>query len=160
VKIEYLHASQYGNGAMVAEEFQRQMASRGVTVDVHHIREASPQEIPAADLYLFSSPGRMGKPIGAMRRFLKKAVLPAGAKYAVLTTELAPQPDERTGRMPTAEEHARWQRVIPIMDEALQAKGLIAVTSGKILVGAIKGPLEEGWQEKVGAFASQIPVLP
>ena len=62
--------------------------------------------------------------------------------------------------MPTAEEHARWQRVIPIMNEALQAKGLLAVAAGKILVSAIKGPLEEGWQEKVGAFASQIPVLP
>ena len=159
MKIEYLHASEYGNGAMVAEEFQRQMAARGVTVEVHHIREVRPQEIPSADLYLFSSPGRMGKPIGGMRRFLKKAALPAGAKYAVLTTELAPQPD-KTGRMPTAEEHARWQRVIPIMNEALQAKGLLAVATGKILVSAIKGPLEEGWQEKVGAFASQIPVLP
>ena len=159
MKIEYLHASEYGNGAMVAEEFQRQMAARGVTVEVHHIREVRPQEIPSADLYLFSSPGRMGKPIGGMRRFLKKAALPAGAKYAVLTTELAPQPD-KTGRMPTAEEHARWQRVIPIMNEALQAKGLLAVAAGKILVSAIKGPLEEGWQEKVGAFASQIPVLP
>ncbi len=159
MKIEYLHASEYGNGAMVAEEFQRQMAARGVTVEVHHIREVRPQEIPSADLYLFSSPGRMGKPIGGMRRFLKKAALPAGAKYAVLTTELAPQPD-KTGRMPTAEEQAKWQRVIPIMNEALQAKGLLAVATGKILVSAIKGPLEEGWQEKVGAFASQIPVLP
>jgi menaquinone-dependent protoporphyrinogen IX oxidase len=160
MKIEYFHASEHGNGAMVAEEFKRQMAAKGVTVNVHHIREVSPEEMPSADLYLFSSPGRMGKPIGGMRRFLKKASLPAGAKYAVLTTELAPQPDKRTGRLPTEEEHARWQRVIPIMNEALQAKGLIAVAAGKILVGAIKGPLEEGWQKKVEAFASQIPILP
>ena len=28
MKIEYLHASKYGNGAMVAEEFGKQMAAK------------------------------------------------------------------------------------------------------------------------------------
>jgi hypothetical protein len=134
------------------------MTARGVTVNVHHIREARPQEMPPADLYLFSSPGRMGKPIGRMRRFLKKVQLPSGIKYVLLTTEGAPQPDKKTGRMPTAEELARWQRVIPIMNEILKAKGLVNVAEGKILVTGLKGPLEEGWQKKVEAFASQIPI--
>jgi len=160
MKIEYFHASKYGNGAMVAEEFKKRMAAQGVTVNVHHIRDARPKEIPPADLYLFSSPGRMGKPIGGMRRFLKKAKLPSGSKYAILTTEGAPQPDKKTGRMPTEEEQAKWQRIIPIMNEILQEKGLVKVAEGKILVTAIKGPLEEGWQKKVEAFASQIPILP
>lgn len=35
--IECFHASKYGNGAMVAEEFKRLMAERGITVHVHHI---------------------------------------------------------------------------------------------------------------------------
>jgi len=160
MKIEYFHASKYGNGAMVAEEFKKQMAAKGVTVNVHHIRDARPKEMPPADLYLFSSPGRMGKPIGGMRRFLKKAKLPSGAKYAILTTEGAPQPDKKTGRMPTEEELAKWQRIIPIMNEILQEKGLVKVAEGKILVTGLKGPLEEGWQKKVEAFASQIPILP
>jgi hypothetical protein len=30
MKIEYLHASKYGNGAMVAAEFEQQMAANGV----------------------------------------------------------------------------------------------------------------------------------
>jgi multimeric flavodoxin WrbA len=160
MKIEYYHASKYGNGAMVAEEFKKQMAAKGVTVNVHHIRDARPKEMPPADLYLFSSPGRMGKPIGGMRRFLKKAKLPSGTKYAILTTEAAPQPDKKTGRMPTEEELAKWQRIIPIMNEILQEKGLVKVAEGKILVTGLKGPLEEGWQKKVEAFASQIPILP
>jgi flavodoxin len=159
MKIEYFHASKYGNGAMVAEEFKKQMAAQGVTVNVHHIRDARPKEMPPADLYLFSSPGRMGKPIGGMRRFLKKAKLPSGTKYAILTTEAAPQPDKKTGRMPTEEERAKWQRVIPVMNEILQEKGLVKVTEGKILVTGIKGPLEEGWQKKVKAFTSQILIL-
>src|SRR5215216_2055510 len=115
MRIEYFHASKFGNGAMVAEEFKAQMAAKGVTVNVQHIRAARPDRLPTADLYLFSSPGRMGRPIGGMRRFLKKLELPAGTKYAILTTEAAPRPDKRTGRLPTEEETARWQRVIPIM---------------------------------------------
>ena len=156
-KIEYFHASKYGNGAMVAEEFRKQMAAKGVAVDVHHVRDVRPKEMPAADLYLFSSPGRMGKPIGRMRRFLKKVTLPPGTKYAILTTEGAPRQDKKTGRMPTEEELAKWQRIIPIMNEILQEKGLVKVAEGKILVTGLKGPLEEGWQKKVEAFASQIP---
>jgi len=160
MKIEYFHASEYGNGAIVAEEFKKQMAARGVTVNIHHIRDARPKEMPPADLYLFSSPGRMGKPIGGMRRLLKKAKLPSGTKYAILTTEAAPQPDKKTGQTPTEEEQAKWQRIIPIMNEMLQEKGLVKVAEGKILVTGLKGPLEEGWQKKVEAFASQIPILP
>lgn len=158
--IEYFHASKYGNGALVAEEFRKRMAARGVAVNVHHVRDAKPKEMPPADLYVFSSPGRIGRPIGRMRRFLKKLRLPAGTKYAILTTEGAPRPDKRTGRLPTEEELAKVQRVIPIMRGILQGKGLAGVAEGKVLVTGIKGPLEEGWQEKVEAYAARIPILP
>jgi hypothetical protein len=158
MRIEYVHASKFGNGAMVAQEFTKQMAAKGVTVGVQHIREVRPDRLPAADLYLFSSPGRMGKPIGSMRRFLKKLRLPAGTRYAILTTEMAPQPDKKTGQIPTEEEQARWQRVRPIMNELLQGAGLVKVAEDKVLVTGLKGPLEEGWQEKVAAFAARIPL--
>jgi len=157
MRIEYYHASKFGNGALVAEEFKKQMAARGVAVNVQHVREAKPRELPSADLYLFSSPGRMGRPIGGMRRFLRQLKLPGGAKYAVLTTEGAPQPNPKTGQMPSEQEMARWQRMIPIMNEMLQKKGLVKVAEGKVLVTGMKGPLEEGWQKKVEAFAAQIP---
>jgi hypothetical protein len=42
MKIEYFHASKFGNGAAVAAEFKQQMAAKGVAVDVHHIREVRP----------------------------------------------------------------------------------------------------------------------
>ena len=157
MKIEYLHSSKYGNGAMVAQEFSQQMAAQGVTVEVHHIREARPKQLPPADLYVFSSPGRFGKPIAGMRRFLKKVELPAGTKYAILTTEAAPHPD-RAGHVPSDEEMAKWQHVCPIMNQILQRKGLAEVAEGKVRVTDIKGPLEEGWQHKVAAFAARIPI--
>lgn len=158
MKIEYLHASKFGNGAMVAAEFAMEMAARGASVEVHHIREVRPAELSAADLYVFSSPGRFGKPIRGMRRFLTKVTLPAGTDYAVLTTEAAPKPDRKTGRVPTEEELARWQRVRPIMNEILQGKGLVKVAEDKVLVTGMKGPLEEGWQAKVEAFAGRLPI--
>jgi hypothetical protein len=158
--IEYFHASKYGNGGLIAEEFKTRLAARGVAVNVHHVRDARPKGMPPADLYLFSSPGRMGKPIGRMRRFLKKVRLTPGTAYAILTTEGAPRPDKKTGCLPTEEELARWQRVRPIMNAILQEKGLVKVAEGKVLVTGMKGPLEEGWRKTVEAFAAQIPVEP
>ena len=156
MNIAYYHASKFGNGAMVADEFKKVMAARGVTVSVQHIRDANPQDLPRADLYVFSSPGRMGKPKGNARRFLRKVSLESGTRYAILTTQGAPKPDKKTGKMPTQEELDRWERVIPIMNELLEAKGLKKVAEEAVWVTGMKGPLEEGWQRKVAAFADQI----
>ena len=158
MKIEYMHASHYGNGTKVAEEFKRQMTANGVTVNVHHIKKMSPSNLPPADLYLFSAPGRMGKPIGAARRFLKNLTLPAGTKYAILTTEMTPRPDKNTGKTPTEDELARRQRVRPVMNEILEGKGLVRIAEDKVYVTGVKGPLEENWEKKVGEFVRQIPI--
>ena len=160
MKIEYFHASKHGNGAKIAEEFQRQMAAKGVTVDVHHVKNIKPTEIPPADLYVFSSPGRFGKPIGDMHGLLKKANLTAGTKYAVLVTELAPEPDKAIRIPNTEEELGKCQRVIPVINEMLQKKGMVKVAEGKIFVTGIKGPLEANWQEEVETFVSRIPISP
>jgi len=158
MNIEYFHASKFGNGAKVAEEFKRLMAAKGITVNVHHVRDARPKEVAPADLYVFSSPGRFGKPIGSMRRFLKKVRLPPGTRYAILTTEAPPSPDKKTGKTPTEEEFAKYERVRPIMNELLQAKGLEKVAEGNVLVNpnTLKGPLMDGWEKKVEAFAAQV----
>ena len=156
MKIEYVHASKYGNGAKVADEFKRVMATRGVEVTVHHIHDVNPAEPPPADLHVFSSPGRLGKPIRGMRQFLKDLQLPAGTRCAVLTTEMAPQPDKKTGRMPTEEEIGKYQRVRPIIGALLQANGLVEVAEDKVFVTRLNGPLEEGWREKVDAFVARV----
>lgn len=152
--MEYFHGSKFGNGLKVADKFKRLMGEKGVVVNIHHIKKAKSKEIPPADLYVFSSLGRMGRPRGCVRRFLKKLNLPAGAKYALLTTEGAPRPDKKTGRIPTEEGIAKWQKVRPIMNEILKAKGLVKVADEKVYVTGMKGSLEEGWQTKVAAFVS------
>jgi hypothetical protein len=42
------------------------------------------------------------------------------------------------------------------MNDLLEAKGLKKATEGAALVTGIKGPLEDGWQNKVALFADQI----
>jgi multimeric flavodoxin WrbA len=158
MRIEYVHASKYGNGATVADEFKKEMAAKGVAVDVHHVHDMKPKDMPPADLYVFSSPGRMGRPIGEMRRFLKRLKVAEGTRYALLVTEMEPQPDKKTGQMPTPEEVARYQRVIPIMKDLLQKKGMVEVAETKVRVTGLKGPLEDGWEKKVESFTGKIPV--
>ncbi len=157
MKIEYYHASKYGNGAMVAEEFRNQMAAKGVTVNVHHVRDARPKEMPGADLYLLSSPGRFGKPIGDMKKFLKQVNLPSGSRYAVLVTEMRPKAVANSPT-PADDGTGACQQVIPFINQALQKKGLVKVAEGKVFVTGLKGPLEDGWPAKVAAYAAGIPV--
>lgn len=159
MRVVYVHASKYGNGARVADEFRSRMANHGVAVETHHVEEIEPEAIAPADLYVFSSPGRMGRPIRSIRHFLKEVRLPRGTRYALLTTEMAPQPDKKTGVVPTEEEVCRFQHVRPIMIEILQHKGLVKVAEEKVFVTDLKGPLEDGWQAKVHAFADSIAAI-
>ena len=44
------------------------------------------------------------------------------------------------------------------MNELLQGAGLVKVAEDKVHVTGLKEPLEEGWQQKVAAFAARIPL--
>jgi flavodoxin len=158
MKIELFHASKFGNGAKVAEELKRIIESKGHHVNVHHIRESKPKEIPPADLYIFGSPTRIGKPLGKMHRFIGKVSLPSGTKYAVFATHGDTVPDKKTGRMPTDEEMSRFRQTIPIMDGILKEKGLAKVADKMFFVSGdtMRGHLTEGWQGKAEEFAAAI----
>jgi len=158
MNVELYHASKFGNGKKVAEELKTIMESKGHKVNVHHISESNPKSIPSADLYIFGSPTRIGRPIGSMRRFLKKINLPPGRRYAVFATHGEAVPNKKTGRIPTDEEMARWRRTIPEMDSILMGKNLVKVGHMMFFVSGtnLKGSLIEGWEEKVVEFASQL----
>lgn len=158
MKIELYHASKFGNGAKVAEKIKRVMEQKGHHVNMHHIKGSDPKNLPSADLYIFGSPTRIGKPIGSMRRFIKKVTLPPKTKYAIFATHGAAAPDKKTGKMPTEKEMERWRKTIPMMDEVLKGKQLVKVADKKfyIVADTMKGPLKEDWQKKVEEFAAEI----
>jgi menaquinone-dependent protoporphyrinogen IX oxidase len=155
MKVELYHASKFGNGAKVAEELKRVMEAKGHQVNAHHVKESKPKEVAPADLYVFGSPTRMGKPIGSMRKFAKKVVLPSGTKYAVFATHGEAVPNKKTGHLPTDEEMKRFRQTIPILDEILGGKGLVKIAEKRFFVSGdtMKGHLIDGWQAGVEEFA-------
>ena len=158
MKVELYHASKFGNGVRVAEEIQRLMATKGDEVNIHHIKEVDPRELPEADLYIFGSPTRFGKAPGNVIRFMRKLELEPGTKYAVFGTFGAARPDRKTGVTPSDDEMEHIRRTIPMMDGQLKAKGLVKVAEMRAFVNpeAMKGPLEEGWRNRVEVFVAQI----
>lgn len=132
------------------------MAAKGHSVSVHHIKDVKPKQAPQADLYVLSSPTRIGKPIRSMRGFSKNLALPAGSKYALIATYGAATPNKKTGVMPTEEEQAKYQKNLIIMDDVLGGRGATKVAELKVFVQGLKGPLEEGWEEKVAGFVEEL----
>jgi len=158
VKIEIYHASKFGNGEKVVAYLQGLLVAKGHQAEYRHIKDARPKEMPAADLYVFCAPTRLGKPIGKMRRFLKKARLPEGAKYALIATHGEPVPNKKTGKMPSAEEIEKYQQNLPTMESILRDKGAVKLAEVKVYVrgDTMKGPLADGWEKTVEEFTSRL----
>ncbi len=148
MKIELFHASKYGNGLAIALEYQKQMIEKGDEVNIHDVKELRGNDVPKADMYVFISSTRLGKPIRSIRSFIKHKDLPSGSKYAVISTEIKIKP----GKKPNQKCAEKWQRTLPMINESLQTKGLVKVTDMTVHVLTTKGPLEDGWQEKLKGF--------
>ena len=158
VRIVLYHASKFGNGERVAEELRRVMEAKGHHVAVHHIDKVRPKEAQPADLYIIGSPTRFGGPIGSMQKFVKKASLAPGSKYAIFATHTDGAPNKKTGKLPTQEELDRERRTIPELDQLLKEKGLVKITDEVFQVAGdtMKGTLREGWEIKVDKFTDAI----
>jgi flavodoxin len=158
IRFEIFHASAFGNGKRVAEELGRILKEKGHQAEVHHIEDAKPKDLPPADIYVFGCPTRFGGPIGSMRRFVKKADLATGTRYALFATHSEVLPNKRTGIMPSEDEISRMRRTIPTLDDMLSEKGLVKITDKVFLVSGeeMKGHLLDGWQQKVVEFAQAI----
>jgi menaquinone-dependent protoporphyrinogen IX oxidase len=157
MKVAIYFDTKFGSNQKVAAHLSGALIAKGHTADVHRISDVRPKELPPADLYVFSSPTRLGKPKGSMRRFLKRARLAPNAKYALIATHGEPRPNKKTGQMPTPEEIERYQGTLRTMSELLAGKGT-KVAEMKLYVSSesMSGPLLEGWEKKVERFADEI----
>jgi menaquinone-dependent protoporphyrinogen IX oxidase len=158
MKVEIFHASKYGNGEKVVAYLQGVLLAKGHQASYSHVRDADPKRMPPADLYVFCAPTRIGKPIGKMRRFLKKVTLQEGTKYALIATHGEPVPNKKTGKMPSQEEIDKYQQNIPMMEALLNEKGAVKMADLKVFVSSegMRGPLVEGWENKVEEFAAKL----
>jgi len=141
MKILIIYESQFGNGEKIIKELQEILNEKGQDVEIFPVRTTKPSSLPPADFYIFHSPIRMFNIPLKMRFFLMR-FKPAktGAKYALMTTYLDPR-----------------VKALTIMGEMLDKKGMIRVSDGfKAKVLDMKGPLEEGYKERLGKFAEEI----
>ncbi|HTY47178.1 MAG TPA: flavodoxin domain-containing protein [Methanomassiliicoccales archaeon] len=157
MKVAIYYESKYGNGKAIVTRLSEMLTTHGIQVEVQHIDEAEPKEMDQADLYVFSSPTRLGKLIGSMKRFLRKASLPNGARYALIATHLALKPDRKTAEMPGPDEVAKLEQTLAMMEDILNEKGARKVASLKLHVSQITQlSLENGWEQKVDDFAVEL----
>ena len=140
MKVCIAYESKYGNGKKCAEQLQSIIREKGHDVEISSVRDMKPKSLPQASLYIFSSPTHIGKPPGKMKKFLKKMEIEEDAKYALLTTCLDPQ-----------------TKALQIMEELLEATGMTKISDGlKLKVTGLKGPLEDGYKQKLTEFAEEI----
>ena len=143
MKVCIAYESKYGNGKKCVEHLKDTIDKKGHAVDLFSVREVKPNELLKADIYVFSAPTQIGSPARKMKKFLKKInVTQEGAKYALITTHSSDKTE-----------------VLEKMEKLLQPTGMTKITDGlKIKVTGMQGPLEEGYEEKLEAFANDILV--
>lgn len=136
-----IYYSKYGNGKKLVEYLGTILADKGHEVKIFSINEIQPPALPSVDLYVFSSPTHIGGPPGKIKKFLKKVESGReGGKYALITTTM-----DAKGK------------TLEKMENLLSGKGITMISEGiSVIVKGIKGPLEEGYQEKLDTFANTV----
>ncbi len=140
MKIDMIYDSKYGNGEKLCKYIEKKLEGLGHEPTTFLIKETEPKEIPEADLYIFSAPTHIGSIPFRMKRYLRKMEFPPGAKVAFISTCLDKE-----------------SKAVEKMRKRLAKKDIQEVGNGlKIKVKGMKGPLEEGYEEKVDDFLDRI----
>jgi flavorubredoxin len=136
-----VYASWFGNGKKLVEELAEVLAEERHDVTVLSLMDEPAGTAPDADLYIFSSPTRKFNLPTNVRDFVSKFVPPrSGARYALMTTYMDP-------------------RTIGLkkMQAILDSKGMRKIADDcRIKSLGLKGPLEDGYDRKLRAFAGDI----
>lgn len=146
VSISYL--TKYGNNKQAMERLRERLDELGHEVNLFSVSDIKPDQIPGSDLYVFSTSVHMGKPPGKMRTFTKRFTAKGGEPiYALVVTHASE---------PTGEKWSPTQTV-EIMHQMLGQKGMKPITKELLIrVKDLKGPLEDGYEEKIDQLAKSI----
>lgn len=140
MNINIIYESQYGNGKKIVEELGIILEENGQEVDLFPVAEIKPDKLPAADLYIFSTPTRKFMLPRNIGDFVKNFTPPSeGTKYALMTTFMDP-------------------RTIALkkIEALMTKKGIKKVTDNfKVKVLGLKGPLEE-YSTQLRKFADEL----
>ncbi|MFC2159283.1 flavodoxin family protein [Actinomycetota bacterium] len=140
MNINIIYESQFGNGKKIVEELAAILEEKGQKVDLFPVTEIKPEELPAAELYIFSSPTRKFMLPRNIGNFVKSFTPPSeDVKYALMTTFMDP-------------------RTIALkkMEALMTKKGIKkAADDFKVKILGLKGPLEE-YSAELKKFADEL----
>lgn len=138
--ISIIYYTRFGNNAEVAERLSDELEARGHGVSIHPINEARPSEIPSSDLYIIGSPTQIGSMPIKVSRFLKRMKIKSGSRYAVYNTYA----EANSGAA------AKITGIMNDQDAVQDSEPLL------LAVKDLKGPLEDGWEEKLKLWAEKV----
>ena len=140
MNINIIYESQFGNGKKLVGELAALLEEKDHKVDQFPVADTKPDELPAADLYIFSTPTLKFMLPRNMGNFVKNFNPPSkDIKYALITTYMDP-------------------RTIALKKiEALMQKKEIkkAAENLKVKVLGLKGPMEE-YRAELKKFADEL----
>lgn len=148
-RVSIVYLTKYGNNRMCMEYLGERLQGLGHEVIIHSIDETKPDNVPRADLYVFSTPVRMGKLPGKMKRFAKR-FSSRGGRYALVVTHAS---DENAGK---------WNpdRTVAAMSELLREGGMgPTMDELRVRMKDMKGPPEDNYRGKLDSLAERISNL-
>lgn len=139
MRVNIVYDSKYGNGKKIAEYLDNSFENNNVKV--FFVKDADPDYIRTADLYIFSTPTHMGKATRKMKKFVKNLQVDGEAqKYGLITTYTKDKTDSLVD-----------------LERMLKGKGLKKATENlKLKIRGKKGPLEEGYQKELDQFLDNL----
>jgi flavodoxin len=141
MKINIIYESHFGNGKKIVDELLKILKNRNQDVELFSVKNITPDKLPKADLYIFSSPTRKFALPPDMSNFLENFNPPIKyLRYALMTTYL----DPRTIALKT-------------MAAKLDEKGIKkAADDFKAKVVYLKGPVKEDYMDRLEKFAKEL----
>ena len=143
-KYTIIYWSRYGNGKKCVEYVTKKLKSSGGAVQLLTTKEANPNVIPPADIYIFSAPTEAFQLQVEMKAFMKKLSGMEGKKYGIINT------------------HGMKKRnKLKSMTKLLTKKNMekVAEVDIHVMDGYQQGNgLPPGWEAKLDGFVAMLQV--
>ncbi len=141
MKYVIVYWSRYGNGKKIVDYLEGKLKANKAEVKVLKTTNADPNEMPEADVYVFSAPAEAFNLQRNMRSFMKNLKDMDGMKYGIINT------------------HGMERNWLGKMEKLLTKKNMEKIASVDFKVGKEANTgngLMDGWEEKVNDFAKKL----
>ena len=141
MKINIIYESHFGNGKKIVDNLTKILESKKQDVELFSVKDTSPEKLPIADLYIFSSPTRKFTLPPDMSNFLDNFNPPTKyVRYALMTTYL----DPRTIALKKMAENLDKKEIKKAADDF------------KVRVVCLRGPIKEDYMDRLAVFAEEL----